>query len=155
MSERISRRALSCLAGPALSQCDLARFRADRRKLPLFGGPYLLVLGIGGNAGKKGRPRATALIKQWRRLQVLKEARAELMSPHGQLLLRFLREPAWCTGLTRCEGVRYIEQYAGCSCGSAFGSRPRATVLFTVLGVLASGLDFIGNFPCARSLLFL
>jgi hypothetical protein len=33
-----SRRALSCLAGPTLSQCDLARFRADRRKLPLFCG---------------------------------------------------------------------------------------------------------------------
>jgi hypothetical protein len=40
--------ALSCLAGPALSQCDLARFRADRRKLPLFGDPRLLVLGISG-----------------------------------------------------------------------------------------------------------
>src|SRR5437870_13649648 len=33
-----NRRALSCLAGPTLSQRDLARFRADRRKLPLFGG---------------------------------------------------------------------------------------------------------------------
>jgi hypothetical protein len=43
-----SRRTLSCLAGPALSQCDLARFRADRRKLPLFGGPRLLDLGISG-----------------------------------------------------------------------------------------------------------
>jgi hypothetical protein len=28
--------------------------------------------------------------------------------------------------------------------------RPRGTVLFTVVGVLARGLDFIGNFPCAR-----
>ena len=44
-----SRRALSCLAGPALSQCDLARFRADRRKLPLFGGPRLLAIGISGS----------------------------------------------------------------------------------------------------------
>ena len=43
-----SRRALSCLAGPALSQCDLARFRADRRSLPLFGGPRLLALGVSG-----------------------------------------------------------------------------------------------------------
>ena len=70
------------------------------------------------------------------------------MSPHGQLLLRFLREPAWCTGLTRCEGARYIEQYAGCSCGSAFGSRPGGTVLFRVVGALARDLDFIDNFPC-------
>jgi hypothetical protein len=31
-----SRRTLSCLAGPALSQRDLARFRADRRKLPFI-----------------------------------------------------------------------------------------------------------------------
>jgi hypothetical protein len=44
-----SPRALSCLAGPALSQCDLARFRADRRKLPLFGGPRLLTMGINGS----------------------------------------------------------------------------------------------------------
>jgi channel protein (hemolysin III family) len=39
-------RALSCLAGPALSQCDLARFRADCRKLPLFGSPHLLPMAI-------------------------------------------------------------------------------------------------------------
>src|SRR2546430_6901246 len=31
---------------------------------------------------------------------------------------------------------------------SAFDSRPRGTVLFTVLGVLTLDLDFIGNFPC-------
>src|SRR5512132_3099087 len=43
-----SRRALSCLAGATLSQCDLARFCADRRKLPLFGGPRLLAVGISG-----------------------------------------------------------------------------------------------------------
>ena len=41
-----SRRALSCLAGPALPQCDLARVRADRRRLPLFGGPRLLPIAI-------------------------------------------------------------------------------------------------------------
>jgi hypothetical protein len=44
-----SRRAVSCLAGPTLSQCDPARFRADRRKLPLFGGPRLLAMGINGS----------------------------------------------------------------------------------------------------------
>jgi channel protein (hemolysin III family) len=44
-----SRRTLSCLAEPALSHCDLARFRADRRKLPLFGGPRLLAVGISGS----------------------------------------------------------------------------------------------------------
>src|SRR5258708_7821209 len=38
---------------------------------------------------------------------------------------------------------------------SAFGSRPRGTVLFTVLGALTCDLDFIGNFPCARAPLFL
>ena len=41
-----SRRALSCLAGPALPQCDLARFRADRRRLPLFCGPRLPPIAI-------------------------------------------------------------------------------------------------------------
>jgi hypothetical protein len=66
--------------------------------LPLFGGPRLLVLGIGGERWEKrwekGRPRATALIKRGAGFKSLKEAWAELMSPHGQLLLRFLREPA-------------------------------------------------------------
>src|SRR5436190_12772162 len=53
-----SRRALSGLAGPALSQCDLARFRADRRKLPLFGGPRLLAMDISGSRtlGKNAVP---------------------------------------------------------------------------------------------------
>jgi hypothetical protein len=57
-----SRRALSCLAGPALSQCDLARFRADRRKLPLFGGPRLLAMGISGRRilGKNGEANLTS-----------------------------------------------------------------------------------------------
>src|SRR5215813_14152437 len=40
--------ALSCLAAPALSQRDLAWFCAARGKLPLFGGPRLLALGISG-----------------------------------------------------------------------------------------------------------
>jgi hypothetical protein len=52
----------------------------------------LLVLGIGGERWEKGRPTATALIKRGAGSKSLKEARAELMSPHGQLLLRFLRE---------------------------------------------------------------
>src|SRR6516164_3212316 len=38
--------AVSCLAAPALSQRDLARFCAARGKLPLFGGPRLLALGV-------------------------------------------------------------------------------------------------------------
>src|SRR5215831_6833490 len=40
--------ALSCLAAPALSQRDLAWFCAARGKLPLFGGPRLLALGVSG-----------------------------------------------------------------------------------------------------------
>src|SRR5262249_29681843 len=40
--------ALSCLAAPALSQRDLAWFCAARGKLPLFGNPRLLALGISG-----------------------------------------------------------------------------------------------------------
>src|SRR5262249_35704399 len=40
--------ALSCLAASALSQRDLAWFCAARGKLPLFGGPRLLALGISG-----------------------------------------------------------------------------------------------------------
>src|SRR6266480_3220547 len=52
-----SRRAVSCLAGPPLSQCDLARFRADRRKLPLFGAPRLLAMGITGMARRSVVPQ--------------------------------------------------------------------------------------------------
>ena len=40
--------ALSCLAAPALSQRDLAWFCTARGKLPLFGGPRLLALGVSG-----------------------------------------------------------------------------------------------------------
>jgi hypothetical protein len=44
-----SRRALSCLAGPAFSQRDLACFCAARSELPLLGGPRLLAMGISGS----------------------------------------------------------------------------------------------------------
>jgi hypothetical protein len=37
-----------CLAAPALSQRDLAEFCVARGKLPLFGSPRLLALGISG-----------------------------------------------------------------------------------------------------------
>jgi hypothetical protein len=40
--------ALSSLAGPALSQRNLARLCTARSKLPLFGGPRLLAVGISG-----------------------------------------------------------------------------------------------------------
>jgi hypothetical protein len=38
---------------------------------------------------------------------------------------------------------------------SLFGSQPGRTVLFTVVGPLERRLDFIDDFPCARSSLFL
>ena len=38
--------AVSCLAGPALSQRDLAWFCAARSELPLFGGPCLFDMGV-------------------------------------------------------------------------------------------------------------
>src|SRR5215469_8134496 len=44
----LARHAFSCLAAPALSKRDLAWFCAARGKLPLFGGPCLLALGIRG-----------------------------------------------------------------------------------------------------------
>ena len=43
-----ARRALSCLAGPPLSQRHLAWFCVTCGKLPLFGSPRLLALGISG-----------------------------------------------------------------------------------------------------------
>src|SRR5262249_36190742 len=42
----LARHALSCLAAPALSKRDLACFCAARGRLPLFGGPRLLALGV-------------------------------------------------------------------------------------------------------------
>jgi hypothetical protein len=42
----LARRAFSCLAAPALSKRDLAFFCVARGRLPLFGGPRLLALGI-------------------------------------------------------------------------------------------------------------
>src|SRR5262249_1953500 len=44
----LARHALSCLAAPALSKRDLAWFCVARGRLPLFGGPRLLALGISG-----------------------------------------------------------------------------------------------------------
>ena len=44
----LARHAFSCLAAPALSKRDLAWFGAARGKLPLFGNPRLLALGISG-----------------------------------------------------------------------------------------------------------
>src|SRR5262249_24365995 len=44
----LARHALSCLAAPALSKRDLACFCVSRGRLPLFGGPRLLALGVRG-----------------------------------------------------------------------------------------------------------
>src|SRR6516165_12255947 len=44
----LARHAFSCLAAPALSKRDLAWFCVARGKLPLFGGPRLLALSMGG-----------------------------------------------------------------------------------------------------------
>src|SRR6516165_64835 len=53
----LARHALSCLAAPALSQRDLAWFCIARGKLPLFGGPRLLALGISGLPRAHSRSR--------------------------------------------------------------------------------------------------
>jgi channel protein (hemolysin III family) len=76
-----SRRALSCLAGPALSQCDLARFRADRRKLPLFGGPRVLAMGISRMLGKNG---AFASSYRWKSARWILDARLRGLTGENQ-----------------------------------------------------------------------
>ena len=44
----LARHAILCLAAPALSKRDLAWFCVARGRLPLFGGPRLLDLGLSG-----------------------------------------------------------------------------------------------------------